>query len=186
MNLADFPMQGAARFGLMKASDGNEKGRCFELAVPRDGERIIRWWSQLVALGTEIDPARGGGMRSRTSRGRFFSPFQAPRAQTFSPTREAKQNFRDGCRAMLACKLLTEPSAMTPNSNGFGNLKTSGTIGRRPARNQLRRQSKHRPLRAAHATDDEERRPAVGTLKRTRNLVLAALRVWELKQRVRE
>jgi hypothetical protein len=41
-------------------------------------------------------------------------------------------------------------------------------------------------LRSALATDDEERRPAVGTLTRTRNLVLAALRVWELKQRIRE
>jgi len=41
-------------------------------------------------------------------------------------------------------------------------------------------------LRGAHAADDEERRAAVGTLRRTRNLVLAALRVWELKQRVRE
>ncbi len=87
---------------------------------------------------------------------------------------------------MLACKLLPEPPAMTPNSTGFGNLRTSGTIGRRPAKSQLRRQSKQRQLRSALATDDEERRPAVGTLTRTRNLVLAALRVWELKQRIRE
>ena len=38
---------------------------------------------------------------------------------------------------MLACKLLSEPSAMTPNSTGFGNLKTNGAIGRRPVKNQL-------------------------------------------------
>jgi hypothetical protein len=34
--------------------------------------------------------------------------------------------------------------------------------------------------------DREEKRPAQGTLAQTRNLILAALRVWELKQGIRD
>ena len=83
---------------------------------------------------------------------------------------------------MLACKLLIDPPAMTPNSTGFGNLKTGGAIGRRLSTSQ----SKRRRSKAALAEDEERSRPVVGSLMRTRILVLAALRVWELKQRIRK
>ncbi|HEX3817372.1 MAG TPA: hypothetical protein VHW03_03690 [Chthoniobacterales bacterium] len=38
----------------------------------------------------------------------------------------------------------------------------------------------------AKKTAAEAKRPAVGTLTRTKSLLLAALRVWELKQGIRE
>ena len=38
----------------------------------------------------------------------------------------------------------------------------------------------------AKTADGEATRPAVGTLTRTKSLLLAALRVWELKQGIRE
>jgi hypothetical protein len=36
------------------------------------------------------------------------------------------------------------------------------------------------------AAEDEPTRPAIGTLSRTKSLLLAALRVWELKQGFRD
>ena len=36
------------------------------------------------------------------------------------------------------------------------------------------------------SSDDEERLPRIGTLARTRRLLLAALRVWELKHGIRD
>ncbi len=40
--------------------------------------------------------------------------------------------------------------------------------------------------KATKSATDEPTRPAVGTLTRTKSLLLAALRVWELKQGIRE
>lgn len=50
---------------------------------------------------------------------------------------------------------------------------------------------RHRPARrrraaTAGAQKIERKRAAVGTLSRTRDLILAALRVWELKQGIRD
>ncbi|MEO6870942.1 MAG: hypothetical protein ABI233_01845 [Chthoniobacterales bacterium] len=46
--------------------------------------------------------------------------------------------------------------------------------------------AKRRPKAAAKNADDEPVRAAVGTLTRTKSLLLAALRVWELKQGIRD
>ncbi|MGI8431530.1 MAG: hypothetical protein ACR2MW_04460 [Chthoniobacterales bacterium] len=46
--------------------------------------------------------------------------------------------------------------------------------------------SKTKKNKAPKATGDDAPRPAVGTLTRTKSLLLAALRVWELKQGIRE
>ena len=58
----------------------------------------------------------------------------------------------------------------------------------RPGRkSKARRRSRAHKQRAAndHTTDEPER-AAPGSLTRTKSLLLAALRVWELKQRVGE
>ena len=47
----------------------------------------------------------------------------------------------------------------------------------------FRRRSKRQTRGAARVK--ERKRPAVGTLAQTCNLILAALRVWELKQGIR-
>ncbi len=46
--------------------------------------------------------------------------------------------------------------------------------------------SKRTTRNKAKATGEDAPRPAVGTLTRTKSLLLAALRVWELKQGIRE
>lgn len=52
-------------------------------------------------------------------------------------------------------------------------------------RARVRRHSRPRRVRGSAGSDELKQRPGVGTLTRTRNLVLAALRVWELKRGIR-
>ena len=73
---------------------------------------------------------------------------------------------------------------MTP-LNPSGHLKKSEAAVRprpktRPPQKQKRR------AKAAPGEEDEPVRPAVGTLSRTKTLLLAALKVWELKNGIRE
>lgn len=64
--------------------------------------------------------------------------------------------------------------------NSIGHLPLSETA-RRPGKTKARR---GRP-RKNNATESSPREPAaVGTLTRTKSLLLAALRVWELKHRI--
>lgn len=65
--------------------------------------------------------------------------------------------------------------------NSSGHLPVSDAAVRPPARNKPR----GRPRKRADATTPAAPREmaAVGTLMRTKSLLLAALRVWELKQR---
>ena len=86
--------------------------------------------------------------------------------------------FRD---AMLACKLLFDAAAMDSNNTNFRDLTMPHPRSRRLSQigPKRRRAKVHLSSRA------EQRRPAVGTLARTRSLILAALRVWELKQGIR-
>jgi hypothetical protein len=56
---------------------------------------------------------------------------------------------------------------------------------RQLSQDRLRRGAKRRRAKVPVSSGDMRKRPAVGTLTRTRNLVLAALRVWELKQGIR-
>ena len=57
---------------------------------------------------------------------------------------------------------------------------------RRLPKRKTQKKTKRKPRTAAKETDDEPTRPAVGTLTRTKSLLLAALRVWELKQGIRD
>ncbi len=76
---------------------------------------------------------------------------------------------------------------MGPITTG-GELKVSEATVRKLPKRKTQKKSKRSPKTAAAAKtgDDEKARPAVGTLTRTKSLLLAALRVWELKQGIRE
>jgi hypothetical protein len=75
---------------------------------------------------------------------------------------------------------------MGPITTG-GDLKVSETSVRRlPKKKARKKTAKRGPKTASKNPDDEPVRPAVGTLTRTKSLLLAALRVWELKQGIRE
>lgn len=73
---------------------------------------------------------------------------------------------------------------MAPINSG-AHLKVSETALRRLSQKKAPRKGKTR-LKKDTAADDEPKRPAVGTLSRTKSLLLAALRVWELKQGIRD
>jgi hypothetical protein len=67
--------------------------------------------------------------------------------------------------------------------NNVGHLPLSETAARRVGSTKARR---GRP-RKTNPTENVVREPAaVGTLTRTKSLLLAALRVWELKHRISE
>mgnify|MGYP001795865825 CR=1 FL=1 len=74
---------------------------------------------------------------------------------------------------------------MGPITTG-GNLKVSEATVRRLAKKKPQKKTKRSPKSAAKSGDSDAPRPAVGTLTRTKSLLLAALRVWELKQGIRE
>ena len=86
--------------------------------------------------------------------------------------------FRD---ALLACKLLFDRVIMGSNNTNFSELTM------RVPRSQaaVAQRAKRRRAKVPLSSGGDQRRPAVGTLARTRNLILAALRVWELKQGIR-
>jgi len=71
-------------------------------------------------------------------------------------------------------------------------LHPSGHLSKSEAAVRPRRKSRgkaaKRPRKTAvvHDDDDEFARPAVGTLTRTKTLLLAALKVWELKNGIRD
>lgn len=66
--------------------------------------------------------------------------------------------------------------------NSVGHLPLSETAARRVRSTKARR---GRPRKKSNAHENGAREPAaVGTLTRTKSLLLAALRVWELKHRI--
>ena len=69
--------------------------------------------------------------------------------------------------------------------NSSGQLPVSDLTACPGRKSKARRRSRARKQRAAndHTPDEPELAPA-GSLTRTKALLLAALRVWELKQRV--
>ncbi|PYL63535.1 MAG: hypothetical protein DMF25_10325 [Verrucomicrobia bacterium] len=68
-----------------------------------------------------------------------------------------------------------------------GHLPLSESAARRVRNSKARRKSHGRPKNSATAQPNSERQPAAaGSLTRTKALLLAALRVWELKHRMRE
>jgi len=56
----------------------------------------------------------------------------------------------------------------------------------RPSEVAPRQRPKRKGLREIDALPDEPELPGIGTMARTKRLILAALRVWELKQGIRE
>jgi hypothetical protein len=73
---------------------------------------------------------------------------------------------------------------MTP-LNPSGHLKKSEAAVRPRPKNRAPQKSKRRTKPAAGG-EDEKVRPAVGTLSRTKSLLLAALKVWELKNGIHD
>ena len=69
--------------------------------------------------------------------------------------------------------------------NSSGQFPVSDLTARRGRKSKARRRGRPRKQGATnyHTNDEPELAPA-GTLTRTKALLLAALRVWELKQRV--
>ena len=68
--------------------------------------------------------------------------------------------------------------------NSAGHLPVSEKTARRVRSTKARR---GRPRKnTAPESAEEDHLPAAGTLTRTKSLLLAALRVWELKQRISE
>jgi hypothetical protein len=71
-------------------------------------------------------------------------------------------------------------------------LDTSGHLPKSEAavrpRRKARAKAARRPRKATPAARDQDDfpRPAVGTLTRTKTLLLAALKVWELKNGIRD
>jgi hypothetical protein len=75
---------------------------------------------------------------------------------------------------------------MEPIATG-GDLKVNEPSIRRLSKTKTPKKAKRNMKPGtAKKTAAEAKRPAVGTLTRTKSLLLAALRVWELKQGIRE
>ncbi len=70
-------------------------------------------------------------------------------------------------------------------SANSAHLKVSETALRRLPKRKAASKPKRRPKKVV-VDEEEEIRPAVGTLSRTKSLLLAALRVWELKNGIRD
>lgn len=71
--------------------------------------------------------------------------------------------------------------------NTSGNLPVSESASPRGGRAKAQKRNRTRSQAAGRPTASGGRpQPAAGTLSRTKSLLLAALRVWELKQRVRD
>ena len=71
--------------------------------------------------------------------------------------------------------------------NSTGHLAVSEATTRRVRKNKAHKRSRNRGRNGKNTgTDSGAPMAAAGTLTRTKALLLAALRVWELKHRIRE
>jgi len=69
--------------------------------------------------------------------------------------------------------------------NSSGQLPVSESAARRGRKSKARRRTRHRKQSGTNDhTNDEPELAAAGSLTRTKALLLAALRVWELKHRI--
>jgi hypothetical protein len=86
----------------------------------------------------------------------------------------------------LAWNVLIVVIIVTPEIMNSGHLPVSESTARRAPKAKQQR-SRPRKRNASSAQPNGEREmAAVGTLTRTKSLLLAALRVWELKHRIGE
>jgi hypothetical protein len=67
-----------------------------------------------------------------------------------------------------------------------GHLRVSESAARPAPKCRNSRKPKRAPQPRTQNASPERALPAVGTLTRTKSLLLAALRVWELKQRIND
>jgi hypothetical protein len=75
---------------------------------------------------------------------------------------------------------------MNSHHSSLGDFAAGGGIvGGAISKRGFQRRSKGQTKRRAERVG-QRKRPAAGTLAQTRNLVMAALRVWELKQGIRD
>ena len=82
---------------------------------------------------------------------------------------------------------LTSSPTNTGVMNSSGQLPISESAARRGRKSKARRRGRPRKRSAANDyVNNEPEIAAPGSLTRTKALLLAALRVWELKQRVRD
>jgi hypothetical protein len=82
---------------------------------------------------------------------------------------------------------LTSSPTNTGVMNSSGQFSMSDLTARRGRKSKARRRGRPRKQSANNDhTNDEPEIAAPGSLTRTKTLLLAALRVWELKQRVRD
>jgi hypothetical protein len=84
---------------------------------------------------------------------------------------------------VLAKKLLFLFLTMQPLTPTGHLEKSQAAVRPRP---KSRSKAPKRRRKTASVEDDEVIRPAVGTLSRTKTLLLAALKVWELKNGIRD
>jgi hypothetical protein len=70
--------------------------------------------------------------------------------------------------------------------NSSGHLAVSEATTRRVRKNKTHKRSRNRGRNGKTSHPPETTMAAAGTLTRTKALLLAALRVWELKHRFRE
>jgi hypothetical protein len=74
---------------------------------------------------------------------------------------------------------------MTP-LNPSGHLQKSEAAVRPRPKNRTKTARRPKKSAPVAAEDGEKIRPAIGTLSRTKTLLLAALKVWELKNGIRD
>jgi hypothetical protein len=67
-----------------------------------------------------------------------------------------------------------------------GHLPVTSSAARSVRKNNKARKKPGRPRNGSNGHNGEHAMAAAGTLTRTKSLLLAALRVWELKQRIGE
>jgi hypothetical protein len=85
----------------------------------------------------------------------------------------------------VAGKLLIQLRIMGPITSG-GDLKLSKPAVRQLPKRKTSKKTKRGRKTTTAKIPGEENRAAVGTLTRTKSLLLAALKVWELKQGIRD
>ena len=86
----------------------------------------------------------------------------------------------------VAGKLLVQEKQYHGANNIRGRLESKRGIGTAIAQTKDAEEEQASSEDGGQKKDGEATRPAVGTLTRTKSLLLAALRVWELKQGIGE
>jgi hypothetical protein len=110
----------------------------------------------------------------------------ALRAQEFEPRADRAATSVGGSRNEVGLQAANRFRYMSSHHSSIGDFTVGGGIGGSGiSKRAFRRRSKRQTRDAAERTR-HEKRPAHGTLAQTRNLVMAALRVWELKRGIRD